>query len=382
MADKSPIEWTDATWSPIRYRVKANAAEIAQAKGYTSLVNIASKMAGRVGPHCEHVSPGCERCYSGTNNGRCLPSNGTGLPFDRRARDLVEPFIDENALTLPLRWKKPRKIFVENQSDLFGEWIPDEMIDRVFAVMALCPQHTFQVLTKRAARMREYCSWNDICSRAMPRDMVDRVAIAARENAAAIAFDLRDIRWPLPNVWLGVSCEDQQRAEERIAALLQTPAAVRFLSAEPLLGPLDLRRYFWPMCWHWDGKYRSPEEAKAAGAYAELKPQALLSVEAANRLLGPRNGWVIVGGESGPGARPCNIAWVRSIVEQCAAAGVACFVKQVGAKPVISLMDPNAPVFDDDLRPGFISDRKGAVMEDWPADLRVRQMPGEAACRA
>lgn len=127
MAAKSPIEWTDATWSPLRARVKRDAAAIATAKGFTSLVQIAGKMAGRVGPHCEKVSPECEHCYSETTNRRCLPVNGTGLPFDRRSRELIEPFIDENILAEPIRWKTPRRIFVESQSDLFGEWYTDEM---------------------------------------------------------------------------------------------------------------------------------------------------------------------------------------------------------------------------------------------------------------
>jgi protein gp37 len=151
---KSSIEWTDYTWSPIRARVKVDAGEIAATNGFHSLVHIATKMAGHVGPHCEHVSPGCELCYSGTNNHRCLPANGTGLPFDRRSRDLVDVYLDEKILLQPLKWKTPRKCFVENQSDLFGEFVPDELIDRVFAVMALTRHITYQVLTKRAERMR------------------------------------------------------------------------------------------------------------------------------------------------------------------------------------------------------------------------------------
>src|SRR6185437_2404782 len=123
---RTGIEWTDSTWSPIRVRVRADAAEIARAKGYTSLVAIAEKMAGHVGTHCEHVSPGCEHCYAETNSHRCLPGNGTGLPYARRSRDLVEAFVDEKILLQPLQWKpametkRPRLIFVENQSDLFG----------------------------------------------------------------------------------------------------------------------------------------------------------------------------------------------------------------------------------------------------------------------
>src|ERR1035438_9884259 len=154
MAANPPIEGTESTWTPIRARVRADAKEIALAKGYTSLLPVIQP--GRVGPHCQKVSPGCARCYSETNNERCLTHNGTGLPFDRRSRDLVEMFVDEKILMQPLHWKKPRRVFVCSQTDLFAEFVTDEMIDRVFAVMGLCPQHTFQVLTKRAERMIEY----------------------------------------------------------------------------------------------------------------------------------------------------------------------------------------------------------------------------------
>src|SRR5271167_829951 len=118
MGQTTHIQWCDATWSPLRVKVKADAAAIAKAKGYTSLVNIAAKMAGHVGPHCEHVSHGCDNCYAETNNGRCLPANGTGLPYDRRSRDLVEAFVDKKIMEQPLRWRAPKKIFVMNQSDL------------------------------------------------------------------------------------------------------------------------------------------------------------------------------------------------------------------------------------------------------------------------
>ena len=173
MSKKTGIEWTDSTWSPIRVRVKPDAVQIARLNGYSSLIDVAEKMRGRVGQHCEHVSPGCENCYAETNNHRCLPGNGTGLPYDRRSRDLVGAFVDERILLEPLKWppswdcrtdrhcnklefQRPRRIFVENQSDLFGEWVTGEMIDQVFAVMALCPQHVFQVLTKRPERMLAY----------------------------------------------------------------------------------------------------------------------------------------------------------------------------------------------------------------------------------
>lgn len=334
MSTKTEIEWADSTWSPLRFRVKADAGAIAEQKGYRSLVQIARKMAGRVGPHCEHVSPGCENCYAETNNHRCLPANGTGLPYDRRARDLVDPFIDEKILLQPLKWGpiktfdgllsrnlpaqfRPRRIFVENQSDIFGEWVTDEMLDRIFAVMALCRQHIFQVLTKRPQRMLKYVSkaqdqvWD--CMRRVPHRPVIRVGAAPLE-------------WPLRNVWLGVSCENQAAADERIPLLLQTPAAVRFISAEPLLGAIDMASVKRP-----DEFHRSPY------GWHHWWPKKLH--------------WVIVGGESGPGARPMHLDWARSLRDQCSAASTAFFMKQMG-----SVYGPN----------------KG---HDLPSDLDIRQFP-------
>jgi protein gp37 len=206
MGAESRIEWTDATWSPIRARV------------------LEGPNAGRVGPHCERISPGCQHCYSETFNGRLLPFNGTGLPFNRQSRDEVEIFIDEKILEQPLHWRRPRKIFVCSQTDLFGEWVSDKAIDRAFDVMALCPEHTFMVLTKRAKRMQRWVS-------------------KAHPPHPLTAMEPKYPGWPLLNVWLGVSCENQATADERIPLLLQTPAAVRFVSVEPMLGPVDISKY-------------------------------------------------------------------------------------------------------------------------------------------
>ncbi len=235
MGAKTDIAWSDSTWSPLRARIKPDALAIANAKGYQSLVQILTATKengelrsppGKVGHHCEHASHGCNLCYSDTWNGRCLPGGGTGLPFDRRSRDLVDMFLDEKILMWPLKWKTGRRIFVESQSDLFGEFVPDEMIDRVFATMLRCVQgHVFQLLTKRAGRMPEYML------NAMPR-------VAKLLEPELGAFP-EGIVWPPRNVWLGVSVEDQQRADERIPLLLQTPAAVRWVSYEPALGPID-----------------------------------------------------------------------------------------------------------------------------------------------
>jgi protein gp37 len=312
MGDTS-IQWTDKTWSPIRSRVRTDAAAIARRLKYSSLIEIGEKMAGRVGPHCEVVSDGCKNCYSRVNNARCLPANGTGLPFDRRSRELVETFVDEHILRNPLDWKKPLKVFVENQSDLFGEWVTDEQIDHVFAVMALCPQHTFQVLTKRPERMLRWFHHARVESPGI-RERVWSVAQMMpgydpehpkfiRTGANAFAT------WPLPNVWLGVSVEDQETADARIPLLLQTPAAKRFVSYEPALGPVDFSkwalatasRYFLAECRRCHS-IRSSEFFHVDGSedsdiYCRDCPVATGDpIDGLDR--------IIVGGESGPGARP------------------------------------------------------------------------------
>jgi len=318
MGNKTSIEWTDSTWSPIRVRVKVDAPAIVREKSYHSLEQIAVKMAGRVGQHCEHISPGCEHCYAETNNHRCLPANGTGLPYDRRSRDLVEPFVDMNVLMQPLkcgpmveRWTtrpnepelcpipkmQPRRIFVENQSDLFGEWVTDEMLNQVFAMMAMCPQHTFQILTKRPQRMLAYLSNSD-----------------RHRNISAIALGILDGgtpgkpttellhpgNWPLPNVWLGVSVEHQETVK-RVWQLLKTPAAIRFVSCEPLVGSVDLDAI--------EALYEMWRHGATLGTYLD---------------------WVICGGESGPGARPMQLSWARSLRDQCIASKVPFFFKQWG----------------------------------------------------
>jgi len=232
--------------------------------------------------------------------------------------------LNEAWLTQPLRWRRPRRIFVCAHADLFHPDVPDEWIDRVFAIMALAPQHTFQVLTKRAARMREYVlSRNEVrpdCpitnaafwSVAKPRGYKGNGGLCAR---------------PLPNVWLGVSVEDKARADERIPDLLATPAAMRFISAEPLLGPVDLRRI----------RYEPHNPNPAPGP--ANPPQCLnaLTGQTGSYAVGrwyralttfPGLDWVIAGGENGP--RPMHPDWARSLRDQCAAAGVPFLFKQWG----------------------------------------------------
>jgi len=268
MGASTGIEWTDATWTPVRAR---------------------HKVTGKIGWFCEHVSPGCINCYAEGINLRL----GSGVRFRRQDRDQVEIFLDEKMVLLPLRWKKPRRIFVCSMTDLFADFVTDEMIGQVFALMARCPQHTFQVLTKRAQRMREFVE------RSNPYDRTTALAQlhAGDWNEAAAQL------WPLPNVWLGVSAEDQVRADERIPPLLQTQAAKRFLSAEPLLGRLDLR------C---------------------IAPTDSGYINALSSSTGPNLDWVIAGGESGREARPMHPDWARALRDQCQAAGVPFFFKQWG----------------------------------------------------
>jgi protein gp37 len=202
---------------------------------------------------------------------------------------------------------RPRRIFVNSMSDLFHESVPDGWIDRIFAVMALSPQHTFQVLTKRPERMRTYCSDDATLGRLL------RAAngIATLLGGRADGFVTQDpdglTGVKLPNVQLGVSVEDQKTADERIPLLLQTPAEVRFISAEPLLGAIRLANAN-EETGKWDD-WIDPKESHLG--------QSTLD-------------WVIVGGESGPGARPMHPDWVRSLRDQCVAGGVPFFFKQWG----------------------------------------------------
>jgi protein gp37 len=238
-----------------------------------------------------------------------------------------EAWIDE-----PLRWTRPRRIFVCAHGDLFHEAVPDAWIDRVFAVMALAPRHTFQVLTKRPERMRDYlrAAGFGIDTRRDGRDTLIEVlrqshmlgVSAATSNGpwGSISLDRETHRWtvvwPLPNVWLGTSIEDQATADARIEHLLSTPAAVRFLSAEPLLGPVDLGRWLGQVHHH-------PDNDRSHPALNRL-------VQLARRTVGPSIDWVIVGGESGPGARPMQEEWAQRLRDQCVAAGVAFHFKQWG----------------------------------------------------
>lgn len=272
MGDRTGIEWTDATWNPVS--------------------------------GCTKVSPGCDHCYAETIAERF---RGTPSHYYENGFDVT---LCPDKLAEPLRWTRPRRVFVNSMSDLFHQDIPDEYIARVFAVMALAPQHTFQVLTKRHGRMRSLLS-----SATFRRYVEDAIrGVVAAHSPARPWYDT----WPLPNVWLGVSTEDQHWADIRIPALLDTPAAVRFISAEPLLGPIDLRLIHW-----------SDPDAHCGGCSGLLSPR---HEPGCYMEPGPHHGidWVIVGGESGRGARPMHPAWARSLRDQCEQAGVPFLFKQWG----------------------------------------------------
>lgn len=325
MSDNSRIAWTDATWNVVT--------------------------------GCTPASAGCAHCYAST-----FARRGMG---EWKGRPFSEVHCHEDRLANPLHWKKPRKVFVCSMGDLFHEAVPDEFVERVLSVIQTTPQHDYQLLTKRPDRMLAFMT---------------RPVGAWTHSAHPLSLS-----WPYSNLWLGVSVEDQATADARIPLLLQTPAAVRFVSAEPMLGPVELSRYLASsktihVSADVDGMLRNRNFDALSGddgrpltrveAEAELRA---LSARGAKRIRGsdecagfseqtgcpghpnPRADWIIVGAESGPKRRRVAEDAIRSVVEQCRAAGTACFVKQIEVNGRVS-HDPS----------------------EWPEDLRVREFPGGA----
>ncbi len=487
MGDKTGIAWTDATWNPL------------------------------VG--CTRVSEGCRNCYAERDAIRISALgqkyHGVVKTTDAGPRWTGEVRLVEGTLDLPLRWKRPRRIFVTSMSDAHHEQVPDEWRDKILAVVALTPYHTYQWLTKRADRMRAYFSdpqtpfrvqkaidalavdardgdeeWRAVIGyeghyevsssgrvrsktgravRPRPRgkgyravslsrngevsdrlvqhlvleafigpagadeearhanddrsdnrlanlswgtraqnmadaarhgtagvwmkgrstltpeqvaeirhrrstgEKLDDIAVAIgsnRKQVSAVAlgkiFKPADISWPLPNLHVGVSAEDQATADARIPLLLQTPAAVRWVSYEPALGPVDFNTWLSP--WR-------PQAAEWASVKATVSANP------------PRIDWLVVGGESGSGARPFDLEWALSAIAQGRAAGVPVFVKQLGAKPFEVDPDPThgrfGCVLTGDAATDYylariwmgLHDRKGGDPSEWPEDLRIRQFP-------
>jgi protein gp37 len=298
---------------------------------------------------CSKVSPGCSNCYAETFSERF---RGTAGHHFENGFDLT---LRPERLALPLKWRKPHRVFVNSMSDPFHKDIPDEYIARAFAIMALTPQHTYQILTKRHGRMRSLLT--DLCTcgkGCVPgthfRSWMAWAVSKANPNRIPGVPDDAERRvyhgssWPLPNVWLGASIEDQKRADLRIPALLETPAAVRFLSCEPLLGPVDLGRWLRPVpdCGHvatGDGTCSHPEAfSPECHRWADCPVR---------RRYTDWHGldWVIVGGESGHKARAMHPNWARGIRDACEVGGVPFFFKQWGewgpAPFIVRVCDPD-----------------------------------------
>lgn len=323
MAAASKIEWTDATWNPVT--------------------------------GCSVVSPGCTNCYAMQLAGTRLRTHPSrkGLTREVNGNHVWTGEVRLNAqwLEQPLSWKRPRMVFVCAHGDLFHEDVPDGWIAYVWSIMMQCPQHTFQVLTKRADRMRAWVAkWNDLTGDDDPMEFKNArgpyaVRRAHPSGRGQLFADYLDVMlklaggkipdgaaWPTfdwmhgwkywpgvaPNIWLGVSAEDQRRACERIPALLATPAAVRFVSAEPLLGPIRMTHLI---------SNGPPTEIDALTGISSVRS----GHERISTSQGASLDWVIVGGESGQDARPMHPAWARSMRDQCQTAGVPFFFKQWGA---------------------------------------------------
>lgn len=337
----SSIEWTDETWNPVR--------------------------------GCTRVSPGCENCYA---ERQAIRMSGPGGSYEGLVRigkkgpvwTGVVRFVPEQ-LEAPLRWRRPRRVFVNSMSDLFHESVTVQQIAAIFGIMAACPKHTFQILTKRPERAVRWFRWVDELAGASaigePEHPWWRVLVCSLQapfrGISSSRAPFSGATWPLENVHLLVSVEDQTRAKERIPLLFECPAAVRGVSYEPALGPVDFTPW-------------------------------LMGLD-----------WVIVGGESGPGARPFDVRWARQTISACKAAQVPCFVKQLGARPVFTdderdlrvteayelALDANGhehlvPSAEDYAKGIVIPLRsvKGGDPYEWPEDLRVRDWPRTCAVDA
>lgn len=325
-----------------------------------------NKETGKIGHFCVKLTAGCKNCYSSKMQNPFL----TQLEFVAPNRPKVELFLDDHALNEVLRRRKPTKYFWCDMTDMFLEDYPDEWIAQCFAVMAITHWHTHLVLTKRTSRLRDLMNSADF--RDQVSSCIDITAMSCCDPNDRRSDDLRatapDVMedWPLPNIWLGTSVEDQPTADVRIPHLLQTPAAIRFISYEPALAEIDITEYL---------------RFETCGG--------------GRRTRNTRLDQVICGGESVPGARPFDIAWARSVIRQCREAGRACFVKQLGANPQeiasprdvtdtettnwmndrwTRITDENGQHWRRYLK---LKDSKGGDWTDpnFPEDLKVREFP-------
>lgn len=289
MADHTAISWAEATWSPVT--------------------------------GCTRVSPGCDHCYIE----RTPPFRMAHRRFDGDGPgSTTGVMLHPERLEIPLHWRKPRRVFVCSMADLFHDEVPDEYIAHVFAVMQSCASHTFQVLTKRVGRMHSLLNSDEFWAAVTD---FGTIVIGQRPSRAQYWPNEGQRRKYLPNVWLGCTAENQHWADIRIPALLDTPAAVRWVSAEPLLGPIDLR------CGNAD--------------YSTCGSSGACDMSMIKQL-----DWIVSGGESGPGARPAHPDWFRSIRDQCQAAGVAFHFKQWGDfRPAVPGVDTWDRIETFPLRP-------------------------------
>lgn len=361
MPSRTGIEWCSYSSNPLKLKLRKS---------------------GKLVDACVLRSEGCRFCYALGITRRFWPKEEGPFPgYTAKLLKMGDPVLCEDELRHMLTFQprppynsgqdRPR-VFVGDMTDMFGDWVPFELLDRLFAIFALRPDVDWQLLTKRPERMAQYLT-------ADPAKRCDNVSWAisgiVKEHGdpqdARNAYQRRhypEVVYPLlPNVWLGTSVEDQERADERIPQLLKCPAAVRFLSCEPLLGAVAI---FGPCKYHAPVKEGDlPVDCSECDGFGNSPLMTL----------GDRLHWVIVGGESGPGARACRVDWVRSLVAQCKASEVACFVKQLGAHVII-------PDYEEGQDAGparlLLRDSHGGDMEEWRgelADLKVREFPSPKA---
>jgi len=371
VADTS-IEWTDKTWNPTT--------------------------------GCTRVSEGCRNCYAFQLHDMRHAAHKAGKSVPAQyAKPFKELQMFEDRLSDPMGWRKPALVFVNSMSDLFHKDVPELFIDSVFAAMVLAEWHTYQILTKRPERMADYFADEAYRRRRIGKAVglvapngpkwrkarkVGEMAVTSPARRPGghpqrMAFALA------ANVWLGTSMENQKAADERIPHLLRVPAAVRFLSCEPLLDEVILHKYLAQCeCGHGHGFTACPNTGGVA--------QTCHLCDC--RQIKPKIGWVIVGGESGPDSREFRVGWMRSLIRQCKAVGVPVFCKQLGQRPSSTLPDGEAwpggnglwnsqPPGDRIGRVTFsgdgfgnyfvggLKDKKGGNMAEWPDDLRVREFP-------
>lgn len=342
MPARTSIEWADYSSNPLKFKLRGKAQPI----------NL-----------CVPASPGCANCYAAA-----IQKRFHNVDYAKRVMDKAKPVLVEKELQhiLNFKPKPPFKngrdrpaVFIGDMTDLFGPWVPFDLLDKILAACMLRPDVDWLFLTKHPGRMREYFLMVQDDDKDLQRFVNAGADITDDYEGSAGA--LAQLDWPVPNVWLGTSAENQDQADKRVPELIATPAAVRFVSAEPLLDSVDLQAIPY-----------QPATGSDDDDYSDCLGGILRNHE--------RNAgldWVIVGGESGAGARECDMTWIRSVVKQCGDAQVPVFVKQAGSKPYswTCAAGANCTHPDCSKRPWRLKDPKGGDPTEWSPDLRVRQMP-------